>query len=131
MKKNRRREEEEGKGRESERAARRNSPFFSEPSTPISFCCLLFFPFIRKAFAPSRAFSFVIQKDGRDESARHGRGEASENEKEKRKRERQREMQEKGEPRREELTSSLCPSFVLPLSFKAEDEKKRKRIMIS
>ena len=33
---------------------------------------------------------------------------------------------EKREQRREELTSSLCPSFVLPLLLKAEGEKKEK-----
>ena len=51
-------------------------------------------------------------------------------EREKRKRDNVR-GKEKREQRREELTSSLCPSFVLPLLLKAEGEKKRKRRRIS
>ena len=67
MKTNTRREEEEGKGQENERAERRRyCQFFSEPSSPIlplPFCCLLFFPYLSQSLSSSPPFlSFVIQK---------------------------------------------------------------------
>ena len=126
---------EGGEGREGEREMKRtmkarneemitkSPPFFSQPSLLHLVSSLLY-------SIPSFSFAERSKERGdeRDERARHGREEKSESEKE---REREREKQkrdnvrvkEKRETRREELTSSFCPSFVLPFSLKEEGEK--------
>ena len=81
---------------------------------------------------PSFSFQKGVRKEETGEMRERdiGREREREREREKRKRDHVR-GKEKREPRRDELPSSLCPSFVLPLSLKAEGEKKRKRRRIN